>query len=235
LIESCAEFEYQYFIKQNDQTQYIKSAYQWLHSLYQTQGEQSFENIYYHGLVHLVSDDEETVRALSLKAHNFPMTLKFDQRRMTHQFRYEFQNMIVISILIIPYRHLIGKEDHVDNLTKLKQVYNTLLKKKNSCHHLALHACEAAQKPETVAFWEEWLSHNLQSNSSIFRLMYERICQQLVFYTRHNKLDDHVPFTGLEDEIVMLGSKLKAIAKLNLDVFGNLYKNVAKEILNDSS
>jgi hypothetical protein len=39
----------------------------------------------------------------------------------------------------------------------------------------------------------------------------------------------------LEDEIVMLGSKLKAIAKLNLDVFGNLYKNVAKEILNDSS
>jgi hypothetical protein len=220
--------------------------------------------MYYHGLVHLVTDDYETVNALHLQPISFPITLQFDERRLTHQFRYEFQNMIVISLLLVPYRHLSGKFVDKEDIDALKKLYTNLLKdasvvitndqicgsKKNdnqvSCYQLALHSCYTAIKRhekrheptsknliETTKFWEDWLSHNLKPTSIIFKLMYDRICDHLAFYTRFGELSTNISqILGLETDLESLGTKLKQVADLNLETYGVLYQNVAKCVLN---
>lgn len=281
LIETCAEFEYRCFMKQYERKEMkIDSIYQWMKQSYQryhsttatTTNEQQqdvFGQVYYRGLVHLVTDDYETTSALGLQClHQFPTTLQFDEKRLTHQFRYEFQNMIVIAIIMVPYRHLVGKYAHTDDVVMLKKLYTSLLKdasvvaneqicgsKKNkaqvSCYQLALHACHTAIKRheknggpislsslvETTKFWEEWLSHHLKPTSGIFKLMYVRICGQLVLYAKHGALSSEPSseVTGLKEELEALGTKLKQVADLNLETFGVIYKSVAKCVQDDLS
>lgn len=247
--------------------QWMKQSYQRYHSTSTTTEQDAFGQVYYRGLVHLVTDDYETTSALGLQClHQFPTTLQFDEKRLTHQFRYEFQNMIVIAIIMVPYRHLVGKYAHNDDIVMLKKLYTSLLKdasvvaneqicgsKKNkaqvSCYQLALHACHTAIKRheknggpislssliDTTKFWEEWLSHNLKPTSSIFKLMYDRICGHLTFYAKHGALsiEPSSEVIGLKEELESLGSKLKSVADLNLETFGVIYKSVAKCVHDD--
>jgi hypothetical protein len=160
----------------------------------------------------------------------FPITLQFDERRLTNQFRFEFQNIIVIGILLMPYRHLAGSNLKKSEICKLKSIYTTLLKSDQqvSCRYLALHACEAAHvNTETAQFWEEWLSQQLQPTSSIFKIFYKRISAQLLSCLLNTSVD----IMDVSDEVEQLGLKLKHIAKLNLDVYGVLYKEIVSQLV----
>jgi hypothetical protein len=160
----------------------------------------------------------------------FPITLQFDERRLTNQFRFEFQNIIVIGILLMPYRHLAGSNLKKSEICKLKSIYTTLLKSDQqvSCRYLALHACEAAHvNTETAQFWEEWLSQQLQPTSSIFKIFYKRISAQLLSCLLNTSVD----IMDVSDEVEQLGLKLKHIAKLNLDVYGVLYKDIVSQLV----
>lgn len=242
----------------------IESVYKWIKQSYKrcsidNNDQDKFKQIYYHGLIHLVTD--ETISNTTIP---FPITLQFDEKRLTHQFRYEFQNMIVISILLVPYRHLSGKCVDKEDINSLKKLYTNLLKnasvvitnnnnnnasKKNesqiSCYQLALHSCYTAIQRhekksgqirtdliEVTKFWEDWLSHNLKPTSIIFKLMYDRISDHLTFYTRFGELSTNTSeIMGLETDVKSLGTKLKLVADLNLETYGVLYKNVAKCVL----
>lgn len=152
-------------MKMDSVYKWIKQSYHRCHGNINSHHGDMFQQIYYQGLVHLVTDDYETVNALQLQPIlQFPVTLQFDERRLTHQFRYEFQNMIVIAILMVPYRHLSGKYVNTEDILLLKKLYTSLLKdasvvvtndqvcgsKKNdnqvSCYQLALHSCYTAMK-----------------------------------------------------------------------------------------
>ena len=223
--------------------------------------ERNNENTYYHGLVHLVADNSETINAFNLKPPPFPITLQFDERRLTHQFRYEFQNILVMAILLVPYRHLTGKFTDAGDIRSLKRVYTNVLKSASivthgrigedeallSCYQLALHTCHTAVRRhekeggpmarDTLAqmtqFWEEWLFLHLKPTSTIFKLMYDRVCGSLAYFTQHGQLDTTHEVVGLEGEIESLGTKLKSVSDFNLEIFGTLYRNVTKCVQND--
>lgn len=73
------------------------------------------------GLVYLISDDIHTVRSLGIKSVPFPITLQFNERRITQQFRQEFQSILLVFILLIPYRYLAGNFASVSDMTRLKR------------------------------------------------------------------------------------------------------------------
>ncbi|KAI7865170.1 T-complex protein 11-domain-containing protein [Spinellus fusiger] len=163
LIGSCPEFEWRCFMKEANNGQLgIDSVYLWYKMNWERQGHsEEFLDIYY-------EDDQETIMALGTRPVPFPATLQFDEKRLTHLFRYEFQNIIVTSILLIPYRHLAGKHQSVDDIMKLKRLFAFFLEgafilttpetehssedvaqglKEGtiiSCYNLALHACNVA-------------------------------------------------------------------------------------------
>ncbi|KAL0096938.1 T-complex protein 11-domain-containing protein [Phycomyces blakesleeanus] len=289
LINTCPEFEWRCFMKDSSENELdIESIYRWFKMTWERQGlDAEFLDVYYEGLIHLVTDDTETSMALGFPPAPFPVTLRFDKKRLTHLFRYEFQNIIVTSILLIPYRYLAGSYENMKDIVKLKRLFNYLLQgafiltspdAENayeqaaqgikdgtivSCHSLALHACNTAiqthldnglddatkstpnldlsQLPSLTSFWGEWLSHNLRPGSPIYMLMYRRICKYLKNYARYGRPEKEeiengmilTGMTGLEDEIKVLGQKLKIVAELNLDTFISLYSFLAKFVKQD--
>jgi hypothetical protein len=233
LIETCAEFEYRCFVKH----QYpLDSVDVWLSSAWKRFGaSNSFQHVYYAGLVHLVTDETASEK--------WPVTFQFDQKRMTHQFRYEFQHLLVIAIMLVPYRQLTGS--HLDAChirTLKKQVYAKLIQlnatplvlDESIYRQLAHHTCQTAAltntgiSSKTMTFWEAWMVHNVKQTSPIFQLMYERLSRQLQYVAQHGKLipqESTVEVLGLEEEIRALGLKLKLVADLNLEAFSKVYNN----------
>lgn len=231
LIETCAEFEYRCFIKH----QYpLDSVDAWLSSAWKRFGNSSNRNVkhvYYAGLVHLVTDDDGSM--------TWPLTFQFDQKRMTHQFRYEFQHLLVIAIMLVPYRQLVkGQLDMRHIQTLKKQVYAKLIPlnstplalEEKTYRQLAHHACQTAQPDisfKTLTFWETWMVQNVKRTSTIFILMYERLSRQLQYVAQHGKLNANTApeVMGLEEEVRTLGLKLKLVADLNLEAFSKVYNN----------
>ncbi|KAI9023718.1 T-complex protein 11-domain-containing protein [Phycomyces nitens] len=170
LINTCPEFEWRCFMKESSENELdIESIYRWFKMTWERQGlNAEFLDVYYEGLIHLVTDDTETSIALGYQPVPFPVTFRFDEKRLTHLFRYEFQNIIVTSILLIPYRYLAGSYENLGDIVRLKRLFNYLLQgafiltspdAENaceqaaqgikdgtivSCHSLALHACNTA-------------------------------------------------------------------------------------------
>lgn len=89
-------------------------------------------------------------------------------------------------------------------------------------------------------FWTNWLLVHLSGNSPIYMLAYDRLCSMLLFLSQHGasaieanttmmkQLDRLV---GIEENILTLGEKLKALADLNLETFGAVYKALTVDIL----
>lgn len=225
LLETCAEFEYKCFIKQKDLA--LDSVSSWLSKHSVSSG--SFLSVYHAGLVHLVTED-------SLLQQQFPVTLQFDQKRLTQTFRYEFQNTIVMSILLVPYRHLTGRNSKKADMDALKQLYTHVLLKErnNNCYQLASHACQLAYKrnamfnvEDQTKFWENWLNNNLKPTASIFQLMHDRFSKLLVYCVGGAVPGDKEHQEEVMDEqIQALGKKIKMVADLNLETFSAVYKSI---------
>lgn len=168
----------------------------------------------------MIADDECIVSALNLETFRWPVTLQFDKARLTGQFRKDFQHLVNMSVLIIAYRHLIKESsDEEEGIQRLKEAY---LNNKDVGALLI-------QSP----FWQDWLLHNLKATSVIYKLMYERICHQLIFATQYGKTHDSMPIeiTFLKNEICTLGKKLKLLADLNLKTYGSIYRNVCQSLI----
>lgn len=249
LLETCAEFEYRCFIKQpqKDQTLAIDSISSWFKQAatllpQQPQPQQQqlnkldyFKSVYYTGLVQIVTDHKNnTLPAMT--------TLQFDQKRLTTDFRYEFQNLIVLSILLVPYRHVAGKLATQQDMNALKQLYTQLFKNEqtsttNWCQVAAVHACQlgfqkrnAPVDQEKVQFWNNWLIQHLKSASAIFELMSDRFSKQLVYFAQHGQLrkeqGEAVVDVTMDEQIEELGKKIKLVADLNIETFGAVYKSI---------
>ncbi|KAI8063320.1 hypothetical protein BC940DRAFT_349176 [Gongronella butleri] len=52
----------------------------------------------------------------------FPIVLQFDERRLLQQFRQEFQSMMLVSLLLIPYRYYAGSYSSTGDIVKLKRL-----------------------------------------------------------------------------------------------------------------
>ncbi|KAI8384730.1 T-complex protein 11-domain-containing protein [Radiomyces spectabilis] len=247
LVDTCAKFEWRSFKKQfQKETLPLDSIIQWLKSgCLQYSSPHAFLDVYYAALISLVTDDDETRRVFQQSTVPYPITLQFDRRRLTQEFRFEFQNIIVIAILLMPYRHLAGRQWKLGDIFQLKQVYSALLNEASSstrrssrvsCFQLALHACHVAlelQKPHAAStdlghlahFWGEWLTQNLQPYSFIYKLMYERVVFSLRHYLHRGPvMRNSSTMIGLEDDIESLGFKIKMVADLNLQIFTPLYQ-----------
>jgi hypothetical protein len=179
-----------------------------------------------------MTDDETTSRAFQLPPVTWPITLQFDKKRLTTQFRQEFQNIMAMSILMIPYRHY---SMHLSHIQSLKQFYLDLIKKPDpQLHHkLAAHICKVVGCQDDVSLWENWLLHNLEASSAIYKLMYNRLCHHLQFFSQHECMMETATkeMTALEGEIKTLGKKLKMVADLNLETYGSVYKNIINNII----
>lgn len=160
---------------------------------------------FFPGLLNLVTDDHDTMAALQLTPCPFPITFSYDEKRLKHQMRHEFQNIIVIGLLLMPYRLMAGKKARQADLDHLKTTYSKLLKDASiasgrvSCFHLALHACNmakqlaaaaaaAADPPPAAAahanqqdvieqakYWSNWMNQNLRNTSPVYQIMYHRV------------------------------------------------------------
>lgn len=191
----------------------------------------------------MVTDDHDTVAALQLSTSPFPITFCYDEKRLKHQMRHEFQNIIVIGLLLMPYRLMAGKRAKQSDLEHLKTTYSKLLKDASiasgrvSCFHLALHACNIAKQLEPndtvkddvidqARYWSNWMNQNLRNTSPVYQIMYHRvrsiILNAMAQGTFENIATQHATM-GLEQEISKLGQKLILIADYNLRTFGSLY------------
>ncbi|CAO3633733.1 unnamed protein product [Cunninghamella blakesleeana] len=188
LVETCAQVEYQCFRKQLEQEEIrIESTYKWLFKTWQRVGKKSqFVDIYHKGLVYLISDDIYTIRSLGLKSVPFPITLQFNERRITQQFRHEFQSILLVFILLIPYRYLAGNFASVSDMTRLKR----------SCIEL----CK-----DSMASWSEKYGVEIVDLMSLFnqspcstltpeehRKEVLRICYRLAYKVCHRAFQAHI-------------------------------------------
>jgi hypothetical protein len=170
-------------------------------------------------LVRLVTDDDETKAALGLQTTFFPTTLNLDEYRITNQFRNEYQNIIVMAILLLPFHQLAGKYSSKKDLLGLKGTLSVLLKKvievssrdvmadRVSSFDLILEVCATAIRIrhrhqsqlnmsedtmtlKTARFWCQWLGQNLRPSSTIYGLMYHRIGKLLKQLSQSRRVDD---------------------------------------------
>lgn len=155
--------------------------------------------------------------------------------------RHEFQNIIVIGLLLMPYRLMAGKKAKQSDLSQLKITYSKLLKDASiasgrvSCFHLALHACNAAKQLvitkddviEQARYWSNWMNQNLRNTSPVYKIMYDRVrnilYESMSVAGNVEEISYNHATVGLEKEIAKLGKKLSLIADYNLRTFGSLY------------
>jgi hypothetical protein len=148
----------------------------------------------------------------------FPITFFYDEKWLTNQMRHEFQNIIVIGLLMIPYRLIAGKNAKRSDFEKLKNTYAKILNDASfanesvSYFHLAMHASK-----KDAQYWSSWMDSNLRNNSDIYRIMYERVRSCLLLG------DSYHAIVGLEQEIDSLRKKLERVIDHNLRTFGSLY------------
>lgn len=245
LLENGTSLEWKIFLTQLDNGEVNTSTVsQWMKSTYQRLGlDAKFINIFRTGILNLVTDDNDTISALNLPTSAFPVTLSYDEKRLKHQLRHEFQNIIVIALLLMPYRLMAGKQAKQEDLNQLKAIYSKLLKDASiasgrvSCFHLALHACNIANQDASLSkdqvihqakYWSNWMNQNLRNTSPVYKIMYDRVRTIILTSMAQVENDALSPsFThatvGLEKEIDRLGKKLSAIADYNLRTFGSLY------------
>lgn len=196
----------------------------------------------YIGIINLVTDDNDTISALNLPTSAFPITFCYDEKRLKHQLRHEFQNIIVIGLLLMPYRLMAGKNAKQSDLNQLKTTYSKLLKDASiasgrvSCFHLALHACNMAKQAvlskddviEQAKHWSNWMNQNLRNTSPVYRIMYDRVRNIILTSMAQGEIENSFlscthATVGLEKEVAKLSRKLSAIADYNLRTFGSLY------------
>jgi hypothetical protein len=213
-----------------------------------------------------VTDDNDTVAALKLQASTtFPITFCYDEKRLKHQMRHEFQNIIVIGLLLMPYRLMAGKKAKQSDLNQLKSTFSKLLKDASvasgrvSCFHVALHACNMAKQVvlskedviEQARYWSNWMNQNLRNTSPVYKIMYDRVRSILLntmaqqgglginmdYYTNEDYASTYYTHAtvGLEKDITKLGKKLTLIADYNLRTFGSLYTYLLPSVRNSLS
>lgn len=157
--------------------------------------------------------------------------------------RHEFQNIIVIGLLLMPYRLMAGKNAKESDLNQLKSTYSKLLKDASvnsgrvSCFHLAIHACNMAKQLnpqqqttkddiiEQAKYWSNWMNQNLRNTSPVYQIMYHRVRALILCTMAQGPLLDRTAHAtiGLEQEIAKLSEKLTLLADYNLRTFGSLY------------
>lgn len=243
LIETGTSLEWKIFLNQLDNGEVnTQSVIDWLKCTYNRLGQDAkFIEVFRTGIINLVTDDLETVSALSLSTSSFPITFCYDEKRIKHQMRHEFQNIIVIGLLLMPYRLMAGKKAKQSDLSQLKTTYSKLLKDASiasgrvSCFHLALHACNAAKQLvltkddviEQARYWSNWMNQNLRNTSPVYKIMYDRVrnilYESMSVGGNEEELSYNHATVGLEKEIAKLGKKLSLIADYNLRTFGSLY------------
>lgn len=212
-----------------------------------------------------MTDDNDTANALRIPVSTFPITFCYDEKRLKNQMRHEFQNIIVIGLLLMPYRLMAGKKARQTDLNQLKSTFSKLLKDASvasgrvSCFHLALHACNMAKQQnvlskqdviEQARYWSNWMNQNLRNTSPVYKIMYDRVrsillnsMAQVVVVVENNlpdqSFDNNYYYThatvGLEKEISKLGRKLTLIADYNLRTFGSLYTYLLPSVRNSLS
>ncbi|KAK4516903.1 uncharacterized protein ATC70_000230 [Mucor velutinosus] len=245
LIETGTSLEWKIFLRQLDNQEItISSVSEWMSCTWDRLGpDAKFIHVFRTGLLNLVTDDHDTMAALQLTPCSFPITFCYDEKRLKHQMRHEFQNIIVIGLLLMPYRLMAGKRARQSDLDHLKTTYSKLLKDASiasgrvSCFHLALHACNMAKQldPANVSqdvieqakYWSNWMNQNLRNTSPVYQIMYHRV-RSIILDAMAQGTFDSIAATqhatmGLEHEISKLGQKLILIADYNLRTFGALY------------
>ncbi|CAO3628212.1 unnamed protein product [Cunninghamella echinulata] len=304
LVETCAQVEFQCFRKQLEQEEIrLDSTYKWLLKTWQRVGNKSqFIDVYHKGLVYLISDDIHTIRSLGLKSVPFPITLQFNERRITQQFRHEFQNILLVFILLIPYRYLAGNFATLSDMTRLKRSCIELCKDSminwsekygmevmdfmslfnqppcttltpeeyhkevlRICYKLSYKVCHRAfqahirnlptsasssstspppslstdQLIQVSQFWANWFMIHLKTNSSVYNLIYHRLCHLLSFISQYGVCDlEKQPsmislmdcMVGIQENIIAFGEKIKMLADLNLATFGPIYRVLSLDI-----
>ncbi|KAI8642759.1 T-complex protein 11-domain-containing protein [Parasitella parasitica] len=245
LIETGTSLEWKVFLKQLDNQEVtISSVSEWLSCTWERLGQDTkFITVFRTGILDLVTNDQDTIAALQHPASPFPITFSYDEKRLTHQMRHEFQNIIVIGLLLMPYRLMAGKKAKQSDLDHLKTTFSKLLKDASiasgrvSCFHLALYACNIAKQLEPdnttkdnvidqAKYWSNWMNQNLRNTSPVYQIMYHRVRSMILDAMAQGSFDNvasqHATM-GLEYEISKLGQKLILIADYNLRTFGSLY------------
>lgn len=180
----------------------LDSVSNWLQCAYKRFGRN--KDTFYAAFVHLVADDRSAIQALG----SWPVTLRIDRKKMTGRFRKEFMQLMKLSLVFIVY---------------------VLLKRSSEIHSIKSKKMSRVVKG-LPRFWQVWLWNNSTGTSAVYSLIHVRICRQLVHTMRHEKLDDSIKILFLNDEIDALAKKLKLIADLNLQTYGQLYKNISQSI-----
>lgn len=186
------------------------------------------------------------MEALQLVPTSFPITFRYDEKRLKTNMRHEFQNIIVLALLLMPYRLMAGKYAKEEHITRLKTSYSALLKDASitsgrvSCFHLALKACNLAREVAPIRddvvdlarYWSNWMHKNLRNASPVYKVMYDRVRSNLLIGISQRTMDGpqlHATI-GLEPEIVKLGKKLIVLISYNKRTFRLLYNSIATTI-----
>ncbi|KAI8056517.1 T-complex protein 11-domain-containing protein [Gilbertella persicaria] len=247
LLETGTSIEWNVFLKQLDNGEInISSVSDWMTCSWNRLGSSAkFIHFFRSGIIDLVTDDNDTIKALQLSTCSFPITFSYDEKRLKHQMRHEFQNIIVIGLLLMPYRLMAGKKAKQTELYQLKSTYSKLLKDASitsgrvSCFHLALHACNMVKQQqnqpmkhndviEQARYWSNWMNQNLRNTSPVYQVMYYRVRSIILHamtqgsFVEQDIQQQHATI-GLEQEIGKLSEKLSLIADYNLRTFGSLY------------
>ncbi|KAI8994582.1 T-complex protein 11-domain-containing protein [Pilobolus umbonatus] len=261
LIETGIRMEWRVFSQRiRDEEIDLSSIRDWLAITWKQMGPAtSFIDVYRAAFVNLVTNTRGCVPDDELHPDIFPVSLQYDEKRLKNQMAHEFQNVIVIALLMMPYRIIAGHKAKRKDLMKLKERYADILNeasisnKRVPCLYLATQACKMANKLimekkadndfiiKQSKYWSSWISHNLRSESAVYKLLHKRIRGNMIkvlayrpekgdehvdkLYTFVQGFRDHVTI-GLDEEIIQLGTKLLVVANYNLRIFGSLYTHM---------
>ncbi|KAI8968574.1 T-complex protein 11-domain-containing protein [Mycotypha africana] len=252
LLDTGTSLELKLFLTQMEQGEVdTTSVVDWLAGSWRAlEKDAPFVKIFYTGVLDLLTNDSDTCHALNIPLPTFPITFSYDEKRFKQQLRHEFQNTIVIGILLMPYRLLAGKKATSRDLHKLKTCFSKLLKDASlsngrvSCFHLALQGCLMAKQSlghdedvtEQAKYWSNWINQNLKNTSDIYRIMYQRIRSVLLkgllqhsFSASASNNNEHATM-GLEAEITKLGQKLLLMTDYNLRTFYPIYSHLVSTV-----
>jgi hypothetical protein len=238
-LETAVEYEWDNFknsLKENKVA--LHNTVRWLHGFQQeTKVEQETvqaADFFVDAFVNLVSDCRNSHRA----RQDLPETFKLDMNRLLN-FHNDWQDICIMSILIMLYRQFNGGKADFQQATEMKQQLWVLLNDQDTTmRHIALHIASSCGKNRDKPFTDQevtmvhnMIDKNLQTDAKVFELFYKRIGEQLMEFLKRKTFKEREVLAqqGLlevEPELLELAERMRAVLDHNKAVYAKVYNQI---------
>lgn len=170
---------------------------------------------------------------------DLPETFYLDLDRL-HDYHNEWQDITILSCLLILYRQSAGPKVLIDSAQMKKELLVLLDDPDTTLPHLNLHILAAAEKARKRVFTDQergilssTIDKTLSPDSSLFDLLHTRVAMHLFLFLKEGKVFPEIlakhGLSEMQKEITDLGKKIKTLAEHNRKTYAPAYLDLAKK------